>query len=283
MTGTSSMIPHWLLDAGASANAVLTYAHLARYGTFNPAIGEYERVFPSREVLAREIGISSTTLQRSITELEAVGALMRIQRAGNTTVYRLIFGTLGRPTPTEGYPPVDTPSGSPIRGVSTGGQGGYPPVDTNLEPIPKTKDQGQKTAPPTSSSEVIDAEVVDPATTGKAVAEVKPDTAQTIVANWIDYCRAHDIELTQRIIGHWAADRQRAQNPPGAAREASHGADVPRRPARLPVAARQVRRPAAGRRTPLAGGGRTRGGGATTGSGTAAERQDRSGRGRAPA
>ncbi len=78
------MVPEWLLDADVSDRAVRLWAILDRYAGSNGA------AFPSRSTLAKRLRCSVDTIDRSLADLEAVGAL-EVERAGTrVNVYRLL-------------------------------------------------------------------------------------------------------------------------------------------------------------------------------------------------
>lgn len=103
MSGTFSMVPHWLLERGASDRAVKLYAVLASFGVFDPSTGEYVNVRPKlRTVSERMNGASDSALHRAMTELERLGALRRVVRrrpdgGQGANGYRVIVGSLMAP------------------------------------------------------------------------------------------------------------------------------------------------------------------------------------------
>lgn len=138
------MIPGWLLAKKPSANAVLAYATLAGFGTFDTLAGMYEECRPALATLADRSGLSLSTAKRALTELLELGAIARWERFaedGRTqlpSVYRVYFGTLSGPGGSTGEPP------SP----STGGPRGGSPVDYNQEPHTKNQDTKKPSATP---------------------------------------------------------------------------------------------------------------------------------------
>lgn len=153
------MVPGWLLDKQPTGNDVLTYCAMAKRGTWNPGTGCYDDVKPAIETLADDIGLSRSTVKRSIANLLGFGALHRTLQfdgAGDPapSLYRVIFGAVVEPEKS------DTEDGSPTnrrsrrrrsqggrstdepRGRSTGGPTGRvtdeprvgSPVDRNQEP-----------------------------------------------------------------------------------------------------------------------------------------------------
>lgn len=160
MSGTFSMVPHWLLERGASAPAVKLYAVLASYGTFDPSVGEYTNVRPRLRVVSdRMNGASDSALRRAMVELERLGALRRVQRrrpdggqAANG--YRVIFGGVTAPPWRAPDPLVEddqTPPPPPAEGT--------PP--SQVEPPPST-DEGDP--PPPVTAHELEALDLDPET-----------------------------------------------------------------------------------------------------------------------
>jgi hypothetical protein len=71
-----AMIPRWLLySAEVTGPAKLTYAILASHAD------RYGACWPSHPTIARESGLSVSTVQRSITELVNLGAVVKGQRS----------------------------------------------------------------------------------------------------------------------------------------------------------------------------------------------------------
>lgn len=138
------MLPGWLLQARPSGNAVLIYATLASFGTFNTAEGVYEECRPALASVAERAGMSLSNVKRAIGELLELGAVNRTERwaeDGRTqlpSVYRVIFGALVGPGGSTGGPPP------PSAGEPRGG----PPVDQNQEPNTKNQDTKTPSASP---------------------------------------------------------------------------------------------------------------------------------------
>jgi hypothetical protein len=76
-TGPFSIVPHWLIDAGASPQAVTLYAVLGMY-----ADNQSGECWPSRAALARRVGKSRDSIDRWLTELRTLGAVSWTQRQG---------------------------------------------------------------------------------------------------------------------------------------------------------------------------------------------------------
>jgi hypothetical protein len=70
-----SIVPEWVLDASVSDRAVRIYALIARY-----ADNDTLQAFPSRETLAKRAGCHVKSVDRAITELQTVGALIKSHR-----------------------------------------------------------------------------------------------------------------------------------------------------------------------------------------------------------
>lgn len=137
------MIPNWLLLKQPTGNAILTYCHLARFGTLDHEIGEWTDIFPSMSLLQERTGLAENTLRRCLSELEDLGALTRETRARDngsqtTNRYRLFFGTLAPP---------------PQQLVPTPPQPMTPPPSSNLAPPerePLTHNHQEELPPPAS-------------------------------------------------------------------------------------------------------------------------------------
>lgn len=138
MSGTFSMVPHWLLNRGASAGAVKLYAVLASFGTFDPSTGEYVNVRPRLRVVSERMnGASDSALRRWMVELEGLGGLRRVVRRRSdggqgANGYRVIFGSVAPPAWRKADPVIeddpDTPPPQVEGGASTGGGDPPPPV-----------------------------------------------------------------------------------------------------------------------------------------------------------
>jgi len=161
VSGTFSMIPHWLLERGASDRGVKLYAVLASFGTFDPSTGEYISIRPRLSVIAERMnGASESALRRAMVELEGLGALRRVVRrrpdggqAANG--YRVIFGSVTAPAWRRPEPLVeddpDTPPPQVEGGASTGG-GGPPPQETAQELEALDLEPETQTPPPPPST-----------------------------------------------------------------------------------------------------------------------------------
>lgn len=174
------MLPSWLLQSKPSGNAVLIYATLASFGTFDTGAGVYEECRPALATVAERTGMSLSNVKRAIAELLELGAVTRAERFaedGRTqlpSVYRVIFGCLAGPGGSAGGPPP------PSAGEPRGG----PPVDHNQEPSTKNQD-----------------------TKMKGFADESAPTAQTILAAFIDWLALPmqgSVKLSKRVIGMYA-------------------------------------------------------------------------------
>jgi hypothetical protein len=174
------MIPGWLLALKPSANAVLIYATLATYGTFNTAAGVYEECRPSIATIAADSCTSDSTVKRALDELRQLRAIERTERwaeDGRTrlpSVYRVIFGAIAGPTPFTGEP---TPPTTGERGVGS-------PVTQN--PEPSTQNQN---------------------TQKEGFGDETSPTAQTILKDFIDWLARPEqgqVQLSKRVIGIYA-------------------------------------------------------------------------------
>lgn len=89
-TGPFSIVPEWILDAPISDRAVRLYAVLARYAD------DTGLAHPSRATLARRIGCSPDTIDRTMPELVALGAVEKENRQrgdtreADTNLYRIV-------------------------------------------------------------------------------------------------------------------------------------------------------------------------------------------------
>lgn len=224
------MIPGWLLDKRPSGNAISAYGHLARRGTFSPGDGTYEECRPSMATLAKDMGVSPDTARRALQELVTLGAIVgraRFAADGSQlpTAYRVIFGSLTEPaesadTAAASAETSDPPGKSnrgglanPIGGASQVCEGGTPnfarpPLANsrdNQEPLTNNPHQEEQNlaAPPAEArrdDECPDVEID------------KPDTAQTILADWLDYCASHEVIIPSRLRGQYAKTIKDALN-----------------------------------------------------------------------
>ena len=138
------MIPGWLLQAQPSGNAVLIYATLASFGTFDTAAGTYEECRPALATIVERSGMSLSNVKRAIAELLDLKAVTRTERFaddGRTqlpSVYRVVFGAIVGPGGSAGGPPPP----------STGGPRGGPRADQNQEPSTQNPDTKKPSASP---------------------------------------------------------------------------------------------------------------------------------------
>ena len=152
--------------------------------------------FPKVSLIAKETEVCERSVHAALAELVAGGfirILYRYRSDGSQRSNRYLLLVEGPETPLpEGedwsreraQPAPHAPGGvqeMQATSMHLNNQGELPEVQ-KLPPAPPT-------APPTPP----------PST---AVAKI--ETAQTITAGWIDYCRSRGVELTQRLIGRWA-------------------------------------------------------------------------------
>ena len=127
-----SIVPEWVLDSGISDRAVRVYALIARY-----ADNDTLQAFPSRETLAKRAGCHVKSVDRAISELQNVGALIKSHRRSgdayqsNLYTVRRIPGHLRTPQ----SPGGDTTVPRVGTGESLGRDTGVPlTITTELEP-----------------------------------------------------------------------------------------------------------------------------------------------------
>lgn len=103
---TFSMVPHWLLEANVSGNAIYLYAVLMKY-----ADNDTREAFPSRARLASDLSKSVDTIDRLAKELCALGALQitRRSRPNSQESYPNTY-TLITKNPSEVAAPMRPPS-----------------------------------------------------------------------------------------------------------------------------------------------------------------------------
>lgn len=175
------LLPGWLLALKPSANAVLVYATLATYGTFNTAAGAYEECRPTIATMAADSGTSDSTVKRALGELLGLKAVERTERwaeDGKTrlpSVYRVIFGALVGPSEPSGSTGEPTPQATGEPRVGS-------PVTHNQEPSTKN--------PKTKKKHAAEPAAEDP-------------NAGLIVKGLIDWLAAEEqgaIVLTRRVI-----------------------------------------------------------------------------------
>lgn len=92
-----AVIPRWLLhDVNVSMRAKLTYLGLSSHAD------RHGRSWPSHARLAAVLGISTSSVQRGITELLALGVVVRTERrrksgAKSSNLYVLTSGAVDNP------------------------------------------------------------------------------------------------------------------------------------------------------------------------------------------
>lgn len=85
LTGTKfAIVPEWVLrNRQLSDGAVRCYGLLARYVNAEGA------AWPGQDTLAEALGVTVRSVQRYLSELEDVGALVRVRRGGTSNLYHL--------------------------------------------------------------------------------------------------------------------------------------------------------------------------------------------------
>lgn len=174
-------------DERLTANAVRVWARLDKYA------GAQGQAFPSRETLARDLGLSARHVARALAELVDAGWISREQRDGTTSLYRLHERTT-RATGVTG------PTGEPVtpaaRGRDARGTGGVTPVAHKGDP-PKETHQGI-TAPA--------ADAVDPAGTeelelGLPAAPTVRNPVQVLVGAYADAVKGRGGTASRSLLG----------------------------------------------------------------------------------
>lgn len=73
--GPFSIVPEWVLNKPLSPTALKLYCVLARYADYETGMA-----FPSRDTLAQRMGCSGKTIDRAVTELVAMGCVLKFSR-----------------------------------------------------------------------------------------------------------------------------------------------------------------------------------------------------------
>jgi hypothetical protein len=159
---------------------------------------------PSLVQLVKETGLGAATVKRYLTALEVAGWLTRkrpsaeASRRGERTRYRLKIpsGTAprGRPTAGLGVGPQRA------QGRPTAGPPQNPHVGNEVGP---QRAQGRPTAGPKESTNKDLTKNLKPKSRLASLAPT-PETAQTVLAQWIDYCRSKGVQLPKRLIAQYA-------------------------------------------------------------------------------
>lgn len=130
-TGPWAMVPLWVI-VGASANAVKLYALLAaRWADRDTA-----SCFPSKQTIASSLGVSESTVERTIKELVEIGALKvesrrRPDGSPTSNLYTLVQvepGPLASPATPAG------PTGDPLTRTNDNNHTDCDPSDRAAEP-----------------------------------------------------------------------------------------------------------------------------------------------------
>lgn len=135
---------------------------------------------------------------------------------GSASIVAEMLDSLGNPPENPSPNPSQKGSGDPSagtpgdRGVVTAVHSASPsPVPRASDPRPPSADNARERA-----SEVVDAEIVDEPNDLVSTQPVEnlpafhpnaiEPNAGNILAAWIDHCRTNDVQLTKRVIGHYA-------------------------------------------------------------------------------
>jgi biotin operon repressor len=86
---TFAQIPDVLLFSSLTSNAKVVFAALHKYSTLPKG------AIPSHERLSQDLGLSVSTVRRSIDELKGSGFLMVTRRHGTSSMYTLLTGEQG--------------------------------------------------------------------------------------------------------------------------------------------------------------------------------------------
>lgn len=112
--GSFSIVPHWLVDAGASPQAIALFVILGSY-----ADNDTGECWPSRATLAARLGQSRDSVDRRLKELRALGAVEWQQRkdeAGQrSNLYTLHLTTPCRSDTAPGNAETRHGGGVPVR------------------------------------------------------------------------------------------------------------------------------------------------------------------------
>lgn len=172
---------------------MLTLADVAEVGTAEIP----EQWTPSLTVLAAETGLSKRTVQRHLDDLDEAGWIKRerpdkkAQWRGERVRYTLLCPIATESTPQASERPegVDTETrvasespGGVVTESTTCGHSDHP------NQILTSSDLGEPEGSPTADD-------IEP---------TEQPGANVILADWIDYLAAKDIELTERVKGHYA-------------------------------------------------------------------------------
>lgn len=157
------------------------------------------------KTVARVVGIKDRALQYQLKILEDLGLIKRVARVrangGNTSNFTILAMDEDGPRP---FAPDD------ISGMQPVAREGRQPVAPQCEPSVMTrqvepeKPQPSATASPTPiEAKIVDAEIVDDA----ACPPPPPvqENAGTMLAKWIDYCRARGVQMTPTTVKRYGA------------------------------------------------------------------------------
>jgi hypothetical protein len=138
-----AIIPNWLIDQG-SANAVKLYGVLWRFADYDT----HDNCHPSRPSLAKIMGVSVDTIDRTLAELVELGAITVTKRErenGSSTSNDYTLHTAQMPSPSRTDAP--TPSltdAAPIPRVSSNQEVLSPPSSDLVAPAPKPRSPKQQ-------------------------------------------------------------------------------------------------------------------------------------------
>jgi GntR family transcriptional regulator len=214
-TGPFSIVPEWLLDRpGITHTGIALYALLGRYADRNG------RSWPGIRTLAQRLQVSDRTIQRTLRDLEAAGALsveVRTSSQGQqSNLYVLeVVTPASPPGDTTVTPPgdtADTLTRTSLNDIESPSDSRVTPLTVEPEPPPKDRSVGRQRAliPVLAQTVGLDlkaattSERSDLARTAKELATVNATTEQvrSFAAWWHQtYPRA---TLTHRTFRqHW--------------------------------------------------------------------------------
>lgn len=181
--------------------------------------------FRTEAVIAEEFGVDPRTVRRWLSECVKAGAVRVVQTRRNDGNWgrNVYFLPRDNPETVAAFDAPKQPSGRRVsdgveqakEAVSAGGTVGHGPPDDGRTPdvrsgIETQRDTREREELPPADADgadvIIDAEIVDDhqpdESSRKPGAEMV--TAQTLTAQWIDWCKAREITLPPRLIGRYA-------------------------------------------------------------------------------
>jgi len=187
--GYAIIANHWLRDPRLSWKAKGLLAYIASHD---------KRYQLSAEQFLAEGREARDAVRSGLRELEEAGYLRRVEARDSDG---RIVGTdyeLTEPAP----PPDGKPSaGKPVPGAELPEQGVSAAQSSAGKPVPGDLSL-KKTTKETSSEEGA---APAPPAAEEVSTEAQPDTAQTIVRDFIDFCAGRDVRLTRSTIGRYGA------------------------------------------------------------------------------